>query len=226
MRLLAVRLVRVGEGRGRPGSCSVSLCSLTTRRYSRRPSRERDRRPAASATVLVGERTARERRTCLAGRRREGRRLFVSTGAGAAPSRPRALDKPTDDRNRGSDRRRRAHPVAPAIHAAALLLLTAAPARACDLRPRVVTEHTVPPPGSPPRTLLPVCLPPGSPTPPKMAAVQTIVLPHLSHAPVHVALFKDVKNAAYLRRQLLEGNQAFEYAFLDATAVCRHLPPP
>lgn len=159
MRLLAVRLVRVGEGRGRPGSCSVSLCSLTTRRYSRRPSRERDRRPAASATVLVGERTARERRTCLAGRRREGRRLFVSTGAGAAPSRPRALDKPTDDRNRGSDRRRRAHPVAPAIHAAALLLLTAAPARACDLRPRVVTEHTVPPPGSPPRTLLPVCPP-------------------------------------------------------------------
>lgn len=52
-----------------------------------------------------------------------------------------------------------------------------------------------------------------------MAAVQTIVLPHLSHAPVHVALFKDVKNAVYLRRQLLEGNQAFEYAFLDATAL-------
>ncbi|KAH7024273.1 kinase binding protein CGI-121-domain-containing protein [Macrophomina phaseolina] len=58
-----------------------------------------------------------------------------------------------------------------------------------------------------------------------MPAVQTIVLPHLPHAPVHLALFRDVKNAAFLRRQLLDGNQAFEYAFLDATAVCRHLAP-
>lgn len=57
-----------------------------------------------------------------------------------------------------------------------------------------------------------------------MAAVQTLALPHLSHAPVHVALFQHVRNAAFLRQQLLAGNQAFEYAFLDATAVCRHPP--
>ncbi|EOD46590.1 hypothetical protein UCRNP2_6691 [Neofusicoccum parvum UCRNP2] len=52
-----------------------------------------------------------------------------------------------------------------------------------------------------------------------MAAVQTVFLSHLSQTPVHVALFRDVKNAQFLRRQLLEGNQAFEYAFLDATAL-------
>ncbi|KKY19473.1 putative zinc finger ccch-type protein [Diplodia seriata] len=52
-----------------------------------------------------------------------------------------------------------------------------------------------------------------------MAAVQTLALPHLSHAPVHVALFQHVRNAAFLRQQLLAGNQAFEYAFLDATAL-------
>ncbi|OJD36723.1 protein cgi121 [Diplodia corticola] len=52
-----------------------------------------------------------------------------------------------------------------------------------------------------------------------MAAVQTLALPHLSHAPVHVALFTHVRNAAFLRQQLLDGNQAFEYAFLDATAL-------
>ncbi|OMP86520.1 hypothetical protein BK809_0003690 [Diplodia seriata] len=52
-----------------------------------------------------------------------------------------------------------------------------------------------------------------------MAAVQTLALPHLSHAPVHIALFQHVRNAAFLRQQLLAGNQAFEYAFLDATAL-------
>ena len=36
---------------------------------------------------------------------------------------------------------------------------------------------------------------------------------------MHIALFKDVKNAAYLRRQLLEANAAFDYAFLDAQMV-------
>lgn len=53
-------------------------------------------------------------------------------------------------------------------------------------------------------------------------AVHTVCLSHLSQTPVHVALFRDVKNAAFLRQQLLQGNAAFEYAFLDATAVCRH----
>ena len=52
-----------------------------------------------------------------------------------------------------------------------------------------------------------------------MALVTTLHLPHLTNHGVHVGLFKDVENAAYLRQQLLEGNADFEYAFLDATTV-------
>ncbi len=52
-----------------------------------------------------------------------------------------------------------------------------------------------------------------------MASVQTFVLPHYPSYPVHVALFKDVSNAAFLRSQLLEANPDFDYAFLDATMV-------
>lgn len=55
-----------------------------------------------------------------------------------------------------------------------------------------------------------------------MATGSTIELPHLEGYPVHVSLFKDVKNAAFLRQQLLDGNSDFEYAFLDATTV--HIP--
>ncbi|KAH7406452.1 kinase binding protein CGI-121-domain-containing protein [Phaeosphaeria sp. MPI-PUGE-AT-0046c] len=49
-----------------------------------------------------------------------------------------------------------------------------------------------------------------------MAVVRTFTLPHYEAYPVHIALFKDVNNAAYLRSQLLEANPAFDYAFLDA----------
>jgi EKC/KEOPS complex subunit CGI121/TPRKB len=36
---------------------------------------------------------------------------------------------------------------------------------------------------------------------------------------VHLALFQNVTNAAFLRSQLLEANPAFDYAFLDASMV-------
>lgn len=52
-----------------------------------------------------------------------------------------------------------------------------------------------------------------------MASVRTFALPHYETYPVHVALFKDVTNAAFLRSQLLEANPEFDYAFLDATMV-------
>ena len=52
-----------------------------------------------------------------------------------------------------------------------------------------------------------------------MASVQTFTLPHYDAYPVHVALFKDVTNAAFLRSQLLEANPEFDYAFLDASMV-------
>lgn len=54
-----------------------------------------------------------------------------------------------------------------------------------------------------------------------MASVRTFTLPHYEPYPVHVALFKDVTNAAFLRSQLLAGNQEFDYAFLDASMVRR-----
>lgn len=48
---------------------------------------------------------------------------------------------------------------------------------------------------------------------------------HLSHLPpslaVHVALFRDVRNASHLRQQLIDGNSEFEYAFIDANVVSK-----
>ncbi len=45
----------------------------------------------------------------------------------------------------------------------------------------------------------------------------------LEHLPdtytVHVALFQDVQNAAFLHEQLLARNTDFEYAFIDASVV-------
>ncbi len=45
----------------------------------------------------------------------------------------------------------------------------------------------------------------------------------LSHMPpelvLHVALYHDVKNAIYLRQQLLDGNADYEYAFIDASMI-------
>ena len=54
-----------------------------------------------------------------------------------------------------------------------------------------------------------------------MANVRTFFLPHYPENPVHVALFKDVSNAAFLRKQLLEANPDFDYAFLDAQMVSK-----
>jgi len=53
-----------------------------------------------------------------------------------------------------------------------------------------------------------------------MALLQTFNLEHLprSHE-LHVALFKDVKNADYIQQQLLNGNREFEYAFIDADVI-------
>jgi hypothetical protein len=45
-------------------------------------------------------------------------------------------------------------------------------------------------------------------------------VPHLPSLPVHVALYRDVQNAAFLKGQLLAGNAEFEYAFIDASMVC------
>ncbi|PNY24255.1 EKC/KEOPS complex subunit [Tolypocladium capitatum] len=50
--------------------------------------------------------------------------------------------------------------------------------------------------------------------------LETVVLEHLpaSHA-VHLALFRHVKNAAFLHQQLLHRNADFEYAFVDASVL-------
>ncbi|KAF1930491.1 CGI-121-domain-containing protein [Didymella exigua CBS 183.55] len=52
-----------------------------------------------------------------------------------------------------------------------------------------------------------------------MAAVRTFTLPHYDAYPVQVALFSDVRNAAFLRSQLLAANPEFDYAFLDAAMI-------
>ncbi|KAF2748487.1 CGI-121-domain-containing protein [Sporormia fimetaria CBS 119925] len=52
-----------------------------------------------------------------------------------------------------------------------------------------------------------------------MAHVHTFCLPHYDQYPVHVALFRNLSNAAFLRSQLLEANPAFDYAFLDADMI-------
>ncbi|KAB8074016.1 kinase binding protein CGI-121-domain-containing protein [Aspergillus leporis] len=50
--------------------------------------------------------------------------------------------------------------------------------------------------------------------------LETINLPHLPYSvPVHVALYRDVQNATFLRQQLVSGNSDFEYAFIDASMV-------
>jgi EKC/KEOPS complex subunit CGI121/TPRKB len=50
--------------------------------------------------------------------------------------------------------------------------------------------------------------------------METIDLPHLQpELRLHLAFFADVKNAVFLRKQLLEGNTDFEYAFLDCSQL-------
>jgi hypothetical protein len=50
-------------------------------------------------------------------------------------------------------------------------------------------------------------------------SLETISLPHLPLMPVHVALYRDVQNAAPLKSRLLAGQTEFEYAFIDASMV-------
>ncbi|KAF1916563.1 hypothetical protein BDU57DRAFT_516745 [Ampelomyces quisqualis] len=52
-----------------------------------------------------------------------------------------------------------------------------------------------------------------------MAWVRTFALPHYEAFAVHVALFKDVRNARFLKSQLLQANPDFDYAFLDADLI-------
>lgn len=53
-----------------------------------------------------------------------------------------------------------------------------------------------------------------------MSLLKTIPLAHVpKDVEVHVALFENVKNAGFLQQQLLNGNNAFEYAFIDASVV-------
>lgn len=54
-----------------------------------------------------------------------------------------------------------------------------------------------------------------------MSLLQSFKLDHLpKDVAVHVALYENVRNAAFLQQQLLQGNTDFEYAFIDASAVC------
>lgn len=53
-----------------------------------------------------------------------------------------------------------------------------------------------------------------------MSHVETLQISYLPESlPIHIALYRDLENAAFLREQLLAGNSAFEYAFIDATMV-------
>jgi EKC/KEOPS complex subunit CGI121/TPRKB len=53
--------------------------------------------------------------------------------------------------------------------------------------------------------------------------LETINVPHLPSLPVHVALYRDVQNAAFMKSQLLAGNAEFEYALIDASMVCEDI---
>ncbi|KAL7929700.1 kinase binding protein CGI-121 domain-containing protein [Trichoderma chlorosporum] len=51
-------------------------------------------------------------------------------------------------------------------------------------------------------------------------AVETVELEHVpSSYRVYLALFRNVKNAAFLHQQLLARNAEFEYAFIDASTI-------
>ncbi|KAF1966711.1 CGI-121-domain-containing protein [Bimuria novae-zelandiae CBS 107.79] len=52
-----------------------------------------------------------------------------------------------------------------------------------------------------------------------MASIYTLTIPHYPTHPIHIALFRSVRNAAHLRAQLLSANPSFDYAFLDATTI-------
>ena len=51
-------------------------------------------------------------------------------------------------------------------------------------------------------------------------ALEIVKLEHLpTDYAVHLALFRNIQNAAFLHSQLLERNADFEYAFVDASIV-------
>lgn len=53
-----------------------------------------------------------------------------------------------------------------------------------------------------------------------MALLQSIDLEHLpADYTLHIALYRNVKNAAFLQQQLLAGNTEFEYGFIDASVL-------
>ena len=55
---------------------------------------------------------------------------------------------------------------------------------------------------------------------PQMTDIQTLTLAHLPpDILVHVALYENLRNAPFLRQQLLEGNSEYEYALIDASVV-------
>ena len=53
-----------------------------------------------------------------------------------------------------------------------------------------------------------------------MTDVQILQLAHLPpDLLVHIALYENLRNASFLRQQLLEGNSEYEYALIDARVV-------
>ncbi|KAH0562846.1 hypothetical protein GP486_002533 [Trichoglossum hirsutum] len=51
-------------------------------------------------------------------------------------------------------------------------------------------------------------------------AVLSVNLEHTPlDLPIHIALFRNVENSAFLKQQLLDCNEEFEYAFIDASVV-------
>ncbi|KAI9861416.1 MAG: hypothetical protein M1813_005313 [Trichoglossum hirsutum] len=51
-------------------------------------------------------------------------------------------------------------------------------------------------------------------------AVLSVNLEHTPlELPIHISLFRDVENSAFLKQQLLDGNEEFEYAFIDASVI-------
>lgn len=58
-----------------------------------------------------------------------------------------------------------------------------------------------------------------------ISCLQTLQLEHLPPGYViHIALYKDLQNADFLQKQLLEGNTAYEYALIDASVVSFAVP--
>lgn len=56
------------------------------------------------------------------------------------------------------------------------------------------------------------------------SGLETIHLSHLPPSlPIHVALYREVDNASFLKQQLIAGNTDFEYALIDASMVCNFL---